>query len=61
MRDNLEHFQWSKIKVKLSLKYPSLTEADLIWRYGTKNDLLEMIASKLDKTTQDLQAEVDNH
>ena len=39
--------------------YPTLTEADLTWRHGNINDLLEMIASKLGKTTKELQAEID--
>ncbi|NHB68832.1 hypothetical protein [Perlabentimonas gracilis] len=61
MKDNSDYYQWDRIKSKLSQMYPSLTPADLTWRYGTKTDLIEMIASKLGKTTQDLQAEVDNH
>ncbi len=59
MRANSDHSQWGKIKRKLSQMYPTLTEADLIWRHGNKNDLLEIIASKLQKTTQELQAEID--
>jgi hypothetical protein len=38
---------WNDIKVKLKLKYPCLTNADLVWRHSNQEDLLEMIANKL--------------
>jgi hypothetical protein len=38
---------WNDIKVKLKLRYPCLTNADLVWRHGNQEDLLEMIANKL--------------
>lgn len=38
---------WNNIKTDLKKKYPQLTNADLIWRFETKDDLFRMIASKL--------------
>ena len=35
---------------RLQRSYPELTDADLVWRYDTKEDYLEMIALKLGKT-----------
>lgn len=59
MIDNSDYFQWVRIKSQLSQLYPSLTQADLIWRHGNINDLMETIASKLGKTTQELKVEVE--
>lgn len=60
MNENSDYYQWGIIKNKLSQMYPTLTRADLTWRHGNINDLLEMIASKLGKTTQVLREEVEN-
>ena len=60
MNKNFDYKNWESIKKKISQMYPMLTRADLIWRHGTINELLEMIARKLKKTTKELQAEVDN-
>jgi len=59
IRDNSDYYQWGKIKSKLSHMYPTLSKADLIWRHSNINDLLEIIALKLGKTTQELKAEVE--
>lgn len=42
---DLDH--WENIKWKLKSLYPQLTDADLMWRHETKNDLFGMIATKL--------------
>jgi len=39
---------------RLQRSYPELTDADLIWRYDTKEDYLEMIALKLGKTKREM-------
>lgn len=39
--------QWENVKRKLKSLYPQLTDSDLIWRHETKNDLFNMIATKL--------------
>jgi hypothetical protein len=42
---DLKH--WENVKYKLLKLYPQLTDADLIWRHETKNNLYNLIASKL--------------
>lgn len=51
---------WNSIKKKLKSLYPQLTEADLIWRHETKDDLLKMIASKLGETKKRLTEVLDS-
>jgi hypothetical protein len=60
MNKNFDHKQWDVIKVKLNKLYPTLTNSDLIWRHGSFDELLDMIASKLGKTKYELQAELDS-
>lgn len=55
MGNEHEIISWNDIKIKLKEQYPLLTNADLIWRHGTTEDLLEMIAAKLGKTVRELQ------
>ena len=43
-----------RIKDQLRNKYPELTNADLIWGRATRDDLIEMISTKLGKTKKDL-------
>jgi len=59
MREKFDHTDWNEMKHKLHKKYPSLTTSDLIWRDGSKTDLLRMISIKLGKTTKELQAEIE--
>jgi hypothetical protein len=59
MQNENDYLQWDIIKNKLKFMYPSLTKSDLIWRHSTKRELFEMIASKLRKTSQELQEEVE--
>jgi hypothetical protein len=47
---------WNDLKSKLKQKYPALTNSDLLWRHGSVEDLLRMIAFKLKKTKSELQA-----
>jgi len=42
---DLKH--WDNVKDKLKSLYPQLTDSDLIWRHETKNDLFNLIATKL--------------
>jgi len=46
---------WNNIKQNLKKIYPQLTDADLIWRHETKDDLFKMIASKLGETKKRLE------
>jgi hypothetical protein len=54
METKFDLSQWSHIKDKLRNRYPVLTEADLIWRSTTEEDLLQNISTKLGKTKKDL-------
>ncbi|MBN1416815.1 MAG: hypothetical protein JW973_17085 [Bacteroidales bacterium] len=51
---------WNELKSKLNEKYPVLTNSDLLWRNGTEEDLLRMIALKLRKTKKELQAIIES-
>jgi hypothetical protein len=51
---------WDDLTSKLRQEYPQLTNADLLWRNGTEEDLLRMIAFKLGKTKKELQAAIEN-
>ena len=46
--------QWGYIKDKLQNKYPELTSADLIWGRVSREDLIQMISTKLGKSRKDL-------
>jgi hypothetical protein len=51
---------WDDLKHKLKQEYPELTNADLLWRNGSEEELLRMIARKLGKTKRELQAVIEN-
>jgi len=42
---DLKH--WENVKHRLLTLYPQLTNADLVWRHETKNNLYNLISSKL--------------
>jgi hypothetical protein len=44
----------------LQVKYPNLTDSDLLWREGTKDDLLKELATKLKISWKELAEIVDN-
>lgn len=52
--------QWGYIKDKLRNEYPELTNADLMWGRVSRNDLLEMISTKLGKTQKELLDVIDS-
>jgi hypothetical protein len=55
MDKEIDIIYWNDLKIKLKQKYPLLTNADLLWRNSTQEDLIDMIAVKLGKTTRELQ------
>ncbi|MDY0201469.1 MAG: hypothetical protein RBR40_10835 [Tenuifilaceae bacterium] len=54
MKTKTELIAWSELKPKLVRLHPTLTKADLIWRHGTTNEMVEMISSKLGLTVREL-------
>jgi len=55
MEQELDVIYWNDLSSKLKQKYPLLTNADLLWRHTTQEDLIDMIALKLGKTYKQLQ------
>jgi len=60
METNFDMYQWGYIKDKLQDKYPELTNADLLWGRVLRNDLMEMISSKLGKTQKEIMDAIDS-
>jgi len=52
---NFENENWNKLRLKLSEKYPQLTEDDLQYNEGAENSMLRMLEYKLRKTKLELQ------
>ena len=42
---DLDH--WERVKWKLKMLYPQLTDSDLVWRHESQDNLYYQIASKL--------------
>jgi hypothetical protein len=59
MEKEIDIIYWNDIKGILKQKYPLLTNSDLFWRQSTQEDLIEMIAAKLGKTTRELELEIE--
>jgi hypothetical protein len=59
MEKEIDIIYWNDLRSKLKQKYPLLTNADLQWRHSSQEDLIEMIAVKLGKTTRELQEEIE--
>jgi len=47
MDSKFDLYHWNNVKEKLKNLYPQLTDADLIWRHETKDNLFSLIAGKL--------------
>jgi hypothetical protein len=45
---------WDKKKEKIKVKYPFITEADLLYREGKEQEMMEMLGNKLGKSKQEL-------
>jgi hypothetical protein len=60
MYNEFDFVYWNDIKTKLKQKYPLLTNADLHWRNGTREELVRMIAFKLGKTRRQLEEIIEN-
>ena len=60
METKFDMNQWGYIKDKLRNKYPELTDADMFWGRVSRDDLLQMISTKLGKSKKDLLDEIDS-
>jgi hypothetical protein len=49
-----ENGYWNKKKVRLKLKFPTITENDLSFIEGKEKVMIEMLGNKLGKTEQEL-------
>ncbi|HBL77547.1 MAG: hypothetical protein A2W90_15845 [Bacteroidetes bacterium GWF2_42_66] len=56
MTQEFDMVYWNNIKMDLKKEYPQLTEADLFWRDGSKEDMLSILSIKLLKTKRELEA-----
>jgi len=54
MNKEFDLISWNNIKSELKKTYPQLTNADLYWRQGSKEDVLRMIAQTLRITRKEL-------
>jgi len=55
MTQDFDIVYWNNIKMDLKKEYPQLTEADLFWRDGSKEDMLSILSIKLLKTKKELE------
>jgi hypothetical protein len=60
MDNEFDFKNWDIVKDKLKNIFPQLTDADLIWRHGTGDDLYTTIATKLGKTKKEFHSIVDS-
>jgi len=54
METKFDMNEWVRIKEQLRIRFTELTPADLIWGRFSREELLEMISSKLGKSKKDL-------
>lgn len=59
MKGEFDFASWFEAKHHLIVKYPALTQSDLDYRHGTKDDLLQAISRKLGKTKKELEIEIE--
>ena len=60
MDNEFDFRTWDIVKDKLKNIFPQLTDADLIWRHGTRDELFVTIATKLGKTRKEFNAIIDS-
>jgi hypothetical protein len=60
METKFDMNQWGYIKDKLRNKYPELTDADLVWGHVSREDLIQMISTRLGKTQKELLDVIDS-
>nr|WP_319512182.1 hypothetical protein [uncultured Draconibacterium sp.] len=52
--------EWRIIKEKLRNKYPELTELDVNWGHTSRDNMLEIISTKVGKTKLELINEIES-
>lgn len=55
MTQEFDIVYWNNIKMDLKKDYPQLTDADLFWRDGSKDDMLSILSIRLLKTRRELE------
>ena len=60
METKFDMNQCGYIKDKLRNKYPELTNADVIWGRVSREDLIQMISTKLGKSKKNLMEVIDS-
>ncbi len=60
METKFDMNEWRKISGQLRDKYPELNDADLYWGRVSREDLIEMISSKLGKSQKELIQVIDS-
>ena len=58
METKFDMNEWKRIRIQLRNKYPELTDADLIWGRTSREELIQMISTKLGKTQKELMDEI---
>ena len=54
METTEEKGKWNAVKGKLKAKFPNLTDADLHYEEGKKDEMLTKLLTKLNKTKEEL-------
>ncbi len=54
MKKKADFISWVPIQERLKQKYPQLTDADLVWRNGLKEDMFIILAEELGISVKEL-------
>ena len=54
MEKRFDIIEWGRIKDKLKNQYSELTDADLVWGRVSRDDMLQMVSTKLGKTKKEM-------
>ena len=60
METKFDMNQWGYIKDKLQNMHPELNNADMLWGHFSRDELLEMISTKLGLTMKNLLDEIES-
>lgn len=58
MEPKFDMNEWARIRFQLRNKYSELTDADLIWGRNSREELIQIISTKLGKTKKELIDEI---